>query len=200
MAITETIKETSWLKLYKKLGIESLNSRRTVRRLWSFHKIISTGLPIYLFNLILNSTHAYQTKTLGNIPTYQCSTDTFNHSFFPWTIATWSKIQPETRNASLTVFNKHLLKEIHPVHHSFYNICYPNGLKLLTGLRLGLSHLNEIDFIITLKTVLTLCAIVFWRLSHHLTSSYTAITVTLSDIITFHGLCEVDVYLLLMKN
>ena len=152
LAITETIKETLWSKLYKKLGIESLNSRRTVRRLWSFHKIISTSLSTYLFNLILNSTPVYQTKTLRNIPTYQCRTDTFNHSFFPWTIVTWSKIQPETRNASVTVFNKHLLKEIHPVPHSFYNICYPNGLKLLTGLRLGLSHLNEIDFIMTLKT------------------------------------------------
>ena len=82
---------------------------------------------------------------MGNIPTYQCRTDTFKHSFFPWTIVTWNKIHPETRNASLTVFKKHL-KEICPVPHSVYNICYPNGLKLLTRLRLGLSHLNEHRF------------------------------------------------------
>ena len=46
----------------------------------------------------------------------------------------------------LTVFKKHLLKEICPVPHLVYNICNPNGLKLLTGLRLGLSHLNEHRF------------------------------------------------------
>ena len=41
---------------------------------------------------------------------------------------------------------KYLLKEIRSVPHSVYNICNPNGLKLLTGLRLGLSHLNEHRF------------------------------------------------------
>ena len=102
-------------------------------------------LLTYCFSLIPKFNDGYQTRTLGNIPTYQCRTDTFKHSFFPWTIVTWNKIHPETRNASLTVFKKHL-KEICPVPHSVYNICYPNGLKLLTRLRLGLSHLNEHRF------------------------------------------------------
>ena len=39
-----------------------------------------------------------------------------------------------------------------------YNIHNPIGLKLLTRLRLGLSHLNELDSIIILKAVLILCA------------------------------------------
>ena len=43
----------------------------TFRHLYSFHKIISTGLPINLFSLIPKYTHGYQTRTLGNIPTYQ---------------------------------------------------------------------------------------------------------------------------------
>ena len=62
------------------------------------------------------------------------------------TIVTWNKIHPETRNASLTVFKKHLFKEIRPGPHSVDNICYPNGLKLITRLRLGLRHLNEHRF------------------------------------------------------
>ena len=37
---------------------------------------------------------------------------------------------------------EHLFKEIHPVSHSVY-IYNPNGLKLPTRLRLGLSHLNK---------------------------------------------------------
>ena len=141
MAVTGIIKGTSRTKLYKKLGLESLKSRRTFRCLCSFHEILSTGLPTYLFSLIPKSTHGYQTRTLGNIPTYQCRTDTFKRSFFSWTIVTWNKIHLET------VFKKHLsLKEICPVPHLVYNICNPNGLKLLTRLRLGLSHLNEHRF------------------------------------------------------
>ena len=110
-----------------------------------FNKIISTGLPTYLSGLIAKSTHGYQTRTSGNIPTYHCRTDTFIYSFFPWTV-TWNKIHPETRNASLTVFKKNLLKAIPPVSHSVYNTWNLKGLKLLTRLRLGLSHLNEHRF------------------------------------------------------
>ena len=108
---------------------------------------MSTGLSTYLLSLIPKFTHCYQSRTSGNIPTYQCGTDTFKHFFFPWTLVTWNKIHSETRNASLTVSKKHLLQEICPVPHSVYNICNPNGLKLLTRLRLGLSHLNEHRFI-----------------------------------------------------
>ena len=51
----------------------------------------------------------------------------------------------------------------------------------------------NIDLVITLKALLTLCACVVWRLSQHLTSSCTAITMTLSDM--FNELCEDDVNL-----
>ena len=140
------IKGTSRSKLYKELGLESLKSRRTFRHLCAFHKFISTGLSNYLSSLIPKSTHGYQIRTLGSIPAYHCRTDTFKHSLFPWTIVTWNKIHPETQNSSLTVFKKHLLKEICPVLHLVHNICNPNGLKLLTRSRLCLSHLNEHRF------------------------------------------------------
>ena len=52
MAITGAIKGTSRSKLYKELGLESLKSQRTLRRLCAFHKIISIRIPTYLFNLI----------------------------------------------------------------------------------------------------------------------------------------------------
>ena len=41
------------------------------------------------------------------------------------------------------MFKKHLFKEIQPDPHPFHNIYKSIGLKLLTRLRLGLSHLNE---------------------------------------------------------
>ena len=86
LAITGAIKGTSRSKLYKKLVHECLKSRRTLRRLCTFHKIVSIRLPTYLSNLIPQSTHAYETRTSINIPTRQCRTDTFKHSFFPWTV------------------------------------------------------------------------------------------------------------------
>ena len=48
LAITGTIKGTSRSKLCKELGLESLKSQRTLRRLCAFHKIVSTCLPTYL--------------------------------------------------------------------------------------------------------------------------------------------------------
>ena len=47
---------------------------------------------------------------------------------------------------SLEVFNSKLLAFIRPVQRSIYNVFNPQGLKFLTRLRLGLSHLNEHRF------------------------------------------------------
>ena len=65
-----------------------------------------------------------------------------NILFFPWTIVKWSKIHPNIENASITVFKKHLLKEIRYGCHLVYHICKPIYLKVLTSLRLGFSHLD----------------------------------------------------------
>ena len=54
--------------------------------------------------------------------------------------------QYTSRYASITVFKKHLLKAIQPDPYPVYNIWKPIGLKLLTRLRLCLSHLNEHRF------------------------------------------------------
>ena len=114
MAVTGVTKETSRSKLYKELGLESLKSQRTLRRLCTFHKIVPARFPTYLFTLIPQSAYAYQTRTSINIPTCQCRTDTFKYSVFPWTVVEWNKIHPDIKNASITVFKKQLLKEIRP--------------------------------------------------------------------------------------
>ena len=131
------------------LGLDSLKSRRTGRHLWAFHKIVSTRFPTYLLNLIHQSTHGYQSRTSIAIPTYhQCRTDTFKHYLFFLGLffLEWNKIHPYIRNASVTVLKKHLLKGIRPDPQPVYNVCKPIGLKLLTRLRLRLSHLNESKF------------------------------------------------------
>ena len=69
-----------------------------------------------------------------------------------------------------------------------YNICKPIGLKLLTRLRLGLSHLNEHRFV-------NLCVLVAWRQKQPLifflhSHYYHPVRLTL-----FNELCEIDMTL-----
>ena len=141
------------------------------------------------------------TKISGNFPIYHCRTDTFKHSFFPWTIVAWNKVHPEIRNASLTVFKKHLWKEIDPASHSVYNICYPNGRKLLTRLRIGLSHLNEHRFNHNFKNCINPLCTCSLEVESTFISSCTAITMTLSDICLMSFVKLMLIYrMLLMRN
>ena len=56
-------------------------------------------------------------------------------------------LDPDLRNAkSYSTFRKSLLKSGRPSPNHIYKIHDPLGLKLLTRLRLGLSHLNEHRF------------------------------------------------------
>ena len=123
-----------------------MESRRRLRRLCFLHKIISNGLPAYLYKLIPKKSHQYITRNRNDIATYQCRTDAFKFSFFPWTITEWNKIDIKIRNSPYSVFRNYLLNEIRPKPSPLYNIHNPSGIKLLTRLRLGLSHLNEHKF------------------------------------------------------
>ena len=52
LAISGAIRETSRDKIYKELGLESLQYRRSLHRLCTFHKIKTSDLLSYLFKLI----------------------------------------------------------------------------------------------------------------------------------------------------
>ena len=52
LAITGSIRGTSRDSLYSELGLESLQSRRWLRKLCIFYKIFHNKSPQYLFNLI----------------------------------------------------------------------------------------------------------------------------------------------------
>ena len=78
---------------------------------------------------------------------FHCRTESFKNSFFPYTIEAWYSLDPSIINSnSLEVFKSKLLAFIRPVQRSIYNVFNPQGLKFLTRLRLGLSHLNEHRF------------------------------------------------------
>ena len=50
------------------------------------------------------------------------------------------------RNSPYLIFRNYLLNEIRPKPSPLYSFHSPSGIKLLTRLRLGLSHLNEHKF------------------------------------------------------
>ena len=102
------------------------------------------GLPGYVFKLIPFDTHSYNTRI--SVALHHCRTDTFKHSFFPWTIGEWNKLDLQCRKCTYNVFRNHLLKSIWPLSSPIYNIHDPLGIRLLTRLRLWHNHLNEHRF------------------------------------------------------
>ena len=71
----------------------------------------------------------------------------FKNSFLPYEIKEWNKLDPEIRNAETNAsFREMLLNFIRPIGNSTYKIYDPLGIKLLTRLWLGFSHLFEHKF------------------------------------------------------
>ena len=90
------------------------------------------------------STRSSQIDNISNIKT---RSNFFRNSFFPSTITEWNKLDCDIRNrVSLNIFKLLLLKFVRPVANSIFDINNPYGLKLLTRLRLGLSHLRYHKF------------------------------------------------------
>ena len=81
LAITGATKCTSRSKVYKELGLESLESRRRLRRLSFLHKIVSNGRPAYLYVNASEITSINNWESQG-IASCQWRTDAFKFSFF----------------------------------------------------------------------------------------------------------------------
>ena len=89
----------------------------------------------------------HNTRLSYNIPPIKVRLDYFKNSFFPSAITEWNKLDLNIRNsASLDTFKKKLLNFRWFCANSIFDIRNPLGIKLLTRLRLGLSHLHEHKF------------------------------------------------------
>ena len=67
--------------------------------------------------------------------------------FFSYTIVEWNKLDITLRNPKLhLIFTNSLLKIGRPIQNSIFKIHDLFGIKFLTRLRLGLSHVNEHRF------------------------------------------------------
>ena len=147
LAVAGAIRGSSKEKLYQELGFEYLSSRRWLRKLCLFYKIVVNKSPNYLYNYVSTVNQSYQTRSGDKFLHMCCRTEYFANSFFPYTIKEWNYLSPEIRKSvSHEVFKNSLLKFIRPSPNSLFNVSDSLGIKLLTRLRLGLSHLREHKF------------------------------------------------------
>ena len=147
LAITGATRGTSKEKLYQELGLESLQLRRWYRKLGMFYKIYKSKSPQYLFKLIPEKTHAYATRNVDNIPCFKIRHNFFKNSFFPSTIIEWNNLDPTLRNSkSFVDFKNSILKFIRPSPSNAFNCNNYKGIRRITRLRLGMSHLREHKF------------------------------------------------------
>ena len=99
-----------------------------------------------LFDLIPNLNRDHETRHSNNIPAIHVRQDYFKNLFFPPTISGWNKFDWKIRDSeSLSIFKKNFLSFIWPCVSIFdtHNSC---EIKLLTRLRLGLSHFRYHKF------------------------------------------------------
>ena len=143
LAVTGAIRGTSQTKLYNELGLESLKFRRWMRRLCMFHQIKTLKLPEYLYNLISNDHQSYNTRNNILLKLTFAEQVHLNIHFFPIPFLNGKNL---TLTCTMLNHTQSLLKIGRSSPNHIYKIHDPLGLKLLTRLRLGLSHLNEPRF------------------------------------------------------
>ena len=111
-----------------------------------FIKLKKTGMSEYLFNMISQGNHQYNTWSIEDVTTFYCRTDVFKYSYFSQTILEWNKLDIQIRSESFLTFENSLLKIGWPTAQPTYNFRNSIGVKFLNRLRLGLSHLNKQNF------------------------------------------------------
>ena len=89
----------------------------------------------------------YRTRKIDNIPQFNFRHTFFRNSYFPSIVTELNNLDKSIRNfESFSIFNKNILKFIRPSPNSIFNCHNPKGVKLLTRLRLGSSHLRHHKF------------------------------------------------------
>ena len=78
---------------------------------------------------------------------FYCRAEYFQNSFLPYVVKGWNKVDPVKRSCQpYESFRKALRNVVRPSENKISKIHDQVGIKLLTRLRLGLSHLREHKF------------------------------------------------------
>ena len=111
-----------------------------------FYKIYKNKSLQYLFKLI-PETHVYATRNVDNVVCFKIRHNFFKNSFFPSAIIEWNNLNPILRNSkSFVDFKNSILEFIRPSPSNVFNCNNHKGIRLITRLRVGMSHLREHKF------------------------------------------------------
>ena len=90
---------------------------------------------------------SYTTRQCTKIPAINLKPDVFKNTFFFPTKIEWNKLDWEIKNSErIGNWKKRILSFIRLSPNSTLNCHNPTGVKLLSQLRFGLSHVKEIKF------------------------------------------------------
>ena len=143
LAITGCVRGTSREKPFAELGLTSLYDRRRFHRLSLFYKITNQQTPEYLRHFIPDSARTLHNTRRKRDDVMTTRTLKFRYSFFPDTSNCWNYLSSFIKNApSLNVFKKRYIEFFNITPNPIYGIHNPVGVKYLTRLRVGLSHLR----------------------------------------------------------
>ena len=143
LAITGCVRGTSREKPFLELGLTSLYDRRRLHRLTLLYKILNDLKPQYLRRFIPNSISRLQSTRTNREETMPTRTLKFRYTFLPDTLNSWNHLSSFIKSStSLNVFKKRLMEFFNVTPNPIYGIHNPVGLKYLTRLRVGLSHLR----------------------------------------------------------
>ena len=59
----------------------------------------NSGLPEYLFNMIPQSNHRYNTRSSEDVTTFYYRTDAFKYSYFPYAILEWNNLDMQIKRS-----------------------------------------------------------------------------------------------------
>ena len=92
-------------------------------------------------------TSNYRTRNADDVPYLNNRHNFFKNSFFPSAVIEWTKVDSWLwKVKSFTDFKKNILSFTGPKANNVFNSYSSKGLKFVTRLRLGLSHLREHKF------------------------------------------------------
>ena len=101
--------------------------------------------PAYIYDFIPPVRKSQRHPNTFN--SFSCRIEYFKNSFFPCVIGEWNKqILEIRRSGSYGIFQKSLLNFIRQTASKVYSIDDTIGIKLITRLHLGFSHLREQKF------------------------------------------------------
>ena len=147
LAITRALRSSSRENVYQELGLESVQQRWWFRKLCYFVQITKIKPPsICLIKSPPLGTHIEQEKISTTFPSSMLDMF-FKNSFLPSTVIEWNNLDKCIRSSeSFALFKKSILQLTRASPNSNFNCHNPIGIKLITSLKLDLSHPQDQKF------------------------------------------------------